>query len=79
MGRESVVVRVPDEDLAMALAMVGGITLLDLATANEVGARHASQNGSRRMYYDRTGYPKGMAASRGIAAGKKGAPQLAAS
>jgi hypothetical protein len=65
-------------NVAMALMMVGGITLLDIAAAKEVGARHARQRGSRRMYYDRTGYPKGMAASRGIAARKKGSPQLAA-
>jgi hypothetical protein len=66
-------------NVAMALMMVGGITLLDIATAKEVGARHARQTGSRRMYYDRSGYPNGMAASRGIAARKKSEPQLAAS
>jgi hypothetical protein len=66
-------------NVAMALMMVGGITLLDIATAKEVGVRHAPQTGSRRMYYDRTGYPKGMAASRGIAARKKRGLQLAVS
>jgi hypothetical protein len=66
-------------NVAFALMMVGGITLLDIAAANGVGARHAQQTGRRRMYYDRTGYPKGIAASRGIAARKKSAPQLAAS
>src|SRR4051812_24027663 len=66
-------------NVAMALMMVGGITLLDIAVAKELSARHAPQKGARRMYHDRTGYPKGMAASRGIAARKKSAPQLAAS
>jgi hypothetical protein len=66
-------------NVAMALMMVGGITLLDIAVAKEVSARHSSQRGARRRYYDRTGYPKGMAASRGIAARKTTAPQLAAS
>jgi hypothetical protein len=56
----------------MALMMVAGITLLDIAAAKEVGSRHARQKGSRRMYYDRSGYPKGMDASRGIASRKKG-------
>jgi len=65
-------------NVAIALLMVGGITLLDLAAAKEVGARHARQTGRRRTYDDRTGYPKGIAASRGIAAGKKRVPQLAA-
>jgi hypothetical protein len=67
------------DNVALALMMVGGITLLDIAAASAVGARHARQTGRRRMYYDRTGYPKGIAASRGVAARKQSAPQLAAS
>src|SRR3954467_15387366 len=67
------------DNVAMALMMVGGITLLDIAAAKAVSARHAPQLGRRRTYHDRTGYPKGMAASRGVAARKKSAPQLAAS
>jgi hypothetical protein len=66
-------------NVAMALMMVGGITLLDIAAAKEVSARHASPRGRRRMYHDRTGYPKGVAGSRGIAARNKRVPQLAAS
>jgi hypothetical protein len=65
-------------NVAMALMMVAGITLLDIAAAKEVSERHAPQTGRRRMYRDRAGYPKGMAASRGIAARNKSAPQLAA-
>jgi hypothetical protein len=57
-------------NVAMALIMVAGITLLDSATAKQLGARHSRQAGRRRMYYDRTGYPKGLVASRGIAASK---------
>src|SRR3954467_4892620 len=53
-------------NVAIALMMVAGITLLDIVAARQVGARHARQNGPRRMYYERTGYPKGLAASRGI-------------
>jgi hypothetical protein len=66
-------------NVAIGLMMVTGITLLDVATASEVGTRHARQVGSRRMYYGRTGFPKGLAASRGIAARDKGRAQLAAS
>ena len=66
------------DNVAIALMMVGGITLLDTAVAKEVSSRHASA-GRRQTYYDRTGYPKGMAASRGVAARKKSEPQLAAS
>jgi len=65
-------------NVAMALMMVGAITLLDIAAAREVGARHA-RTGARRMYYDCTGYPKGIANSRGIAARKKSVQPLAAS
>jgi hypothetical protein len=66
-------------NVAVALMMVGGITLLDIAAAQAVSARHAPPRGRRRMYNDRTGYPNGMTASRGIAARKNSAPQLAAS
>jgi len=66
------------DNVAIALMMVGGITLLDIAVAKEVSSRHASA-GRRQTYYDRTGYPKGIAASRGVAARKKIEPQLAAS
>ena len=65
-------------NVALALLMVGGITLLDFVTAKEVSARHAPGNGSRRPYDDRTGYPKGITASRGIGAAKKLRKELAA-
>jgi hypothetical protein len=63
-------------NVATALIMVVGITVLDIVTAQEVGRRHRRQKGPQRMYYERTGYPKGMAASRGIAARKKSATEL---
>jgi hypothetical protein len=64
-------------NVALALLMVGGITLLDVATAKEVSERHKRQTGSRSLYNNRTGYPKGMAASRGIVARRRTGPQLA--
>src|SRR3954470_12170366 len=66
-------------NVTIALMMVAGITLLDVVTAKQVGARHARPAGQQRMYYDRTGYPKGVAASRGALAKKKSAPHVAAS
>jgi hypothetical protein len=66
-------------NVAFGVMMVAGVTLLDIATANEVSARHARQPGSRRMYHDRTGFPKGAAASRGVAARHNGQARLAAS
>jgi hypothetical protein len=66
-------------NVAIGLMMVAGITLLDIATANEVSVRHARRTGSQRMYYNRTGFPKGLAASRGVAARHNGRAQLAAS
>src|SRR3954463_1764793 len=47
------------DNVAMALMMVGGITLLDIATAQGVSVRHSPQRGRRQMYHDRTGFPKG--------------------
>jgi hypothetical protein len=65
-------------NVAIALLMVAGITLLDVATAQEVSVRHAPPKGPRRMYYDRAGYPKGMETSRGVAARRKtSAPHIA--
>jgi hypothetical protein len=61
-------------NVALALMMVGGITLLDMATAQEISTRHAPTKGKRRMYYERTGYPNGIAASRGIARRGRAAP-----
>src|SRR3954471_12873149 len=64
-------------NVAMALIMVAGITLLDVATAKQVGVRHAPPKGPRRMYYDRAGYPRGVETSRGIAASRKSESQFA--
>jgi hypothetical protein len=64
-------------NVALGLAMVAGITLLDLATAGEVSGGHTERKGARRLYSDRSGYPQGLTASRGIAA--RSPRQLAAS
>ncbi|WP_398466616.1 hypothetical protein [Tardiphaga sp.] len=63
-------------NVALAMLVVGGITLLDLATAQQVSARHTSNKRRPRLYDNRTGYPKGLGASRGIARRKNAAAGL---
>ena len=58
-------------NVALALLMVGGITVLDWTTAQEISARDARNKGRKRLYSERTGYPKGLAAIKGIARQKK--------
>jgi hypothetical protein len=52
---------------AIATALVAGITLLDLAAYAGVKAAHRRGPGSDRDYSDRSGWPKGVQASRGLA------------
>jgi hypothetical protein len=54
-------------NVGLALAMVLGITLLDLASAPGVTARHSRQRGNWRHYQDRTGFPHGIEKARGAA------------
>ena len=55
-------------NVELALGAVAGITLLDLAAAQAVGARHRRGRGRVRDYSGRSGFPRGVAASRGLAA-----------
>jgi hypothetical protein len=55
------------ENVALALAMVAGITILDLVATTTSTARHTSRQGHRRSYGDRSGFPRGVEASRGAA------------
>jgi len=65
-------------NVATALLMVVGITVLDIVTAEEVTRRHRRPKGQQRLYNERSGYPNGIDASRGIARRKKSAAKLAA-
>lgn len=65
-------------NVATALLMVLGITALDIMTAQEVGRRHKRPKRPPRMYYERTGFPKGIEAVRGLAARKKRPKEVAA-
>jgi hypothetical protein len=56
------------ENVAMALAMVLGVTLIDIIAAQAVSVRHRRSNGSReRSYRSRTGFPQGVETARGAA------------
>jgi hypothetical protein len=54
-------------NVALALLMVGGITMLDYFGAQDVATQHSPSRGRRRLYHDRTGFPKGIQVVKGIA------------
>jgi len=55
-------------NVGLALAAVAGVTMLDIATAQGINARHSRQRGQQRDYRDRSGWPGGIEAARGAAA-----------
>ncbi|GGE01454.1 hypothetical protein GCM10011390_20410 [Aureimonas endophytica] len=55
------------DNTAIALALVIGITLLDLTAYKAVKIVHRRSRGTNRDYSDRSGLPKGAEASRGLA------------
>lgn len=54
--------------VAVAMAAIGVITLIDLAAAQSTTNMHARSDEPPRDYSGRSGLPKGVAASRGLAA-----------
>ena len=52
---------------AVAIALVAGITLLDLVAYAGTKVTHRRDPGSGRDYSDRSGLPRGAQASRGLA------------
>jgi hypothetical protein len=64
-----------NDNVALALVMVGGVTLLDYIATQGTRVRHSRDRGQRRSYRDRTGFPKGIAAVRGIAREFQAPPQ----
>jgi hypothetical protein len=56
------------DNVGKALAAVIGVTLLDIAGAQAVTARHSRRRGQARDYSDRSGFPQGVAEARGAAA-----------
>ena len=55
------------DNVGIALAMVVGVTLLDIAAAQAISVRHSRGRGRPRSYKDRTGFPQGVQAARGAA------------
>jgi hypothetical protein len=55
------------DNVAAALAMVLGVTALDLIGAQGTTAQRSRNRGERRLYFDRSGYPQGVQAARGAA------------
>jgi hypothetical protein len=55
-------------NVGLALAMIAGITAIDLFAATAVMARHNRQGGGdERQYRDRSGFPQGLDKARGAA------------
>jgi hypothetical protein len=55
-------------NVGLALLMVGGVTLLDyIGALGTTKVRRTARGDQQRLYRDRTGFPKGIAAVRGIA------------
>jgi hypothetical protein len=58
----------PKRDNAkLALALVAGVTALDIIAAQSVSTRHRRKRGSVRSYADRTGFPSGLESAKGNA------------
>jgi hypothetical protein len=55
------------QNVTTALALVAGITLLDLMAAQGTTARHRRTSGDRHIYRHRSGFPEGLEAARGAA------------
>jgi hypothetical protein len=64
------------DKVALALLMVAGITLLDFVVAQETAARHAQHRDKRRLYPDRSGFPKGPQAAKGAAKDFQAPPDM---
>jgi hypothetical protein len=63
-------------NVAVALAILLGVTAIDLLDAQASTARHSRAVGRKRSYWDRSGFPRGVQASRGAARDFKTPPDL---
>ena len=55
------------ENVVLALGLVVGATVVDIAIAQRTSARHSRGRGHQRRYLDRSGFPGGVEAARGAA------------
>ena len=51
-------------NIALALLMVGGIAVLDYRAAQDTSPRRPPRNANRKLYPNRSGFPKGIANAR---------------
>lgn len=56
------------DNVATAIGAVVGITILDIVVTQALLSTHKRSRGAARDYSDRSGFPKGIAAAKGIAA-----------
>jgi hypothetical protein len=66
------------DNVAIALAMVLGVTVLDIAGAQGVRASQRRSDRPQRTYRDRSGYPKGLENARGAARDFRTPPDMRA-
>jgi hypothetical protein len=66
------------DNVAIALAMVLGVTLLDIAGAKAVNTSQRRNDRPRRTYRDRSGYPQGLERARGAARDFRTPPDMRA-
>lgn len=64
------------DNVVVALALLLGITAVDLIDAQATTVRHGRDAGRKRSYRDRSGFPRGVTASRGAARDFKTPPDL---
>lgn len=64
------------DNAVVALALLLGITAVDLIDAQATTMRHSRGAGRKRSYRDRSGFPRGVQASRGAARDFKTPPDL---
>src|SRR3954447_14410274 len=55
------------DNVMIALAVVLGVTVLDVLAAQATTSRHSRNGAEPHRYHDRSGYPKGIQHSRGAA------------
>lgn len=64
------------DNVVIALALLLGITAVDLIDAQATTMRHSRSAGRKRSYRDRSGFPRGVGASRGAARDLRTPPDL---
>ena len=66
------------DNVTITLAMLLGITALDVIGAQSTTSRHSRAKGEARRYNDRSGFPRGLQGARGAARDFKTPPDMRA-